>query len=141
MKMDNIDRSIPEAIRRRIVEMNEVPIIIALGIELISIDHEGTVRCAMDVGDKLNLVGSGHGGAVFTLADQAFALASNLGPEHQVAMFASINYIRAAKGRLEAVARKIGETRSTSLFEVKVFEKDELVALFQGTGYKLRKRE
>lgn len=139
--MENIDRSIPESIQRRIKEMNEVPIVIALGIELISIDQNGTVRCAMDVSDKLNLVGSGHGGAVFTLADQAFALASNLGPEHQVAMFASINYVRAAKGRLEAVAQKVSESRNTSLYEVKVFEDDELVAIFQGTGYKLRKRE
>lgn len=139
--MDNIDPSLPVAIRHRIKEMNQVPIVVALGIELISIDHEGTVRCAMDVSDKHNLVGSGHGGAVFTLADQAFALASNLGPEHQVAMFASINYIRAAKGRLEAVAQKLAETRSTSLYEVKVYEKNELVAVFQGTGYKLRKKE
>jgi acyl-CoA thioesterase len=139
--MENIDQSIPESIRHRIREMNQVPIVIALGIKLISIDHEGTVRCAMDVSDKHNLIGSGHGGAVFTLADQAFALASNLGPEHQVAMFASINYIRAAKGRLEAVAHMVGETRSTSLYEVKVYEENELVAVFQGTGYKLRKRE
>jgi acyl-CoA thioesterase len=139
--MDKIDPSLPEAIRHRIKEMNQVPLVVALGIELISIDNEGTVRCAMDVSDKHNLIGSGHGGAVFTLADQAFALASNLGPEHQVAIFASINYIRAAKGRLEAVAQKLAETRSTSLYEVKVYEKDDLVAVFQGTGYKLRKKE
>jgi acyl-CoA thioesterase len=91
----------------------------------------------MDAGDKLNAVGGAHGGAVFTLADQAFALASNLEAWPQVALVASINYLRPGKGMLEAVARKTSETNRTSLYEVKVFDDGELIAVFQGTGYKL----
>jgi acyl-CoA thioesterase len=55
-------------------------------------------------------------------------------------MFASMTYIRPARGMLEAVARKIGETKMTSVYEVRVFEKGELVAIFQGNGYKLKDR-
>jgi acyl-CoA thioesterase len=91
----------------------------------------------MDISDKLNAVGGGHGGAVFSLADQAFAIASNLGPEVQVALSANISYLKPGKGLLEAVAIKISETRRTSLYEVKVYEGEELIAVFQGTGYKL----
>ncbi len=118
--------------------MNNVQTSISMGMKMESISPVGEVRVSMDVSDKLNAVGGAHGGAVFALADQAFALASNLGKEPQVALCASINFVKAGKGRLEAVARKIFETRRTSLFEVKVYEGDDLIAVFQGTGYKLK---
>jgi acyl-CoA thioesterase len=116
--------------------MMDIPFVQELGIRTVSIS-EGEVRVAMDAGDKLNAVGGAHGGAVFTLADQAFALASNLEAWPQVALVASINYLRPGKGMLEAVARKTLETNRTSLYEVKVFDDGELIAVFQGTGYKL----
>jgi acyl-CoA thioesterase len=116
--------------------MMDIPFVQELGIRTVSIS-EGEVRVAMDAGDKLNAVGGAHGGAVFTLADQAFALASNLEAWPQVALVASINYLRPGKGMLEAVARKTSETNRTSLYEVKVFDDGELIAVFQGTGYKL----
>jgi acyl-CoA thioesterase len=138
MDLEKID--LPEEIRERICGINDAPFIRTFGIELVSIAEDGEVRVTMDVSDKHNALGSAHGGAVFTLADQAFAVASNLGPEVQVAMFVSMTFIRPARGKLEAVARKIGETKLTSVYEVKVFEKGELVAIFQGNGYKLKDR-
>jgi len=138
MDLDTV--ALPEKIKKRIREINNAPFIRSFGMELASISEEGEVRVTMDAGDKHNALGSAHGGAVFTIADQAFAVASNLGPEHQVAMFASRTYIKPARGKLEAVAKKIGETKRTSVYEVKVFEEGELVAIFQGNGYKLRDR-
>lgn len=135
MDLDSID--LPEAIKDRIRRMNDAPFVRPLGIELVSITAEGEVRVTMDASDKHNALGAAHGGAVFTVADQAFAIACNLGPELQVAMFASMTYLKPARGKLEAVARRIGETKRTSVYEVKVFEKGELVAIFQGNGYKL----
>ena len=70
----------------------------------------------------------------------AVAYTRALAASISVAMFASMTYLKPARGMLEAVARKIGETKRTSVFEVKVFEKGELVAIFQGTGYKLEDR-
>jgi acyl-CoA thioesterase len=138
MDLDKIE--LPERIRERIREINNAPFIRSFGMELVSISQDGEVRVTMDASDKHNALGSAHGGAVFTVADQAFAVASNLGPEHQVAMFASMTYIKPARGKLEAVAKKIGETKRTSVYEVKVFENGELVAIFQGNGYKLKDR-
>jgi len=138
--MDLDKTELPERIKERIRGINIAPFIRSFGIELVSISADGEVRVTMDVSDKHNALGSAHGGAVFTIADQAFAVASNLGPELQVAMFASMTYIRPARGKLEAVARKIGETKMTSVYEVRVFENGELVAIFQGNGYKLKDR-
>jgi acyl-CoA thioesterase len=138
MDLDRIE--LPEGIKERIRRMIDAPFVQPLGIELVSISAEGEVRVTMDAGDKHNALGSAHGGAVFTLADQAFAIASNMGPELQVAIFGSMTYIKPARGMLEAVAKKIGDTKQTSVYEVKVFEKGELVAVFQGNGYKLKDR-
>ncbi|NLX46551.1 MAG: PaaI family thioesterase [Euryarchaeota archaeon] len=126
-----------EEVRDRLQRIMDVPFVKDLGIETVSISEDGEVRCVMDAGDKINAMGGAHGGAMFTLADQAFAIASNLGKEPQVALVASINYIRPGKGMLEAVARRTSDTRRTSLYEVRVFDDGELVAVFQGTGYKI----
>ena len=136
MSAFDFDASVPREVREHLQQMMDIPFVQKLGIRTVSIS-EGEVRVAMDAGDKLNAVGGAHGGAVFTLADQAFALASNLEAWPQVALVASINYLRPGKGMLEAVARKTSETNRTSLYEVKVFDDGELIAVFQGTGYKL----
>ena len=128
---------LPSNVCERLQRMIEVPYVVALGIRTESISEDGEAVCTMDAGDMLNAMGGVHGGAIFSLADQAFALASNLGPDPQVALCVSINYLRPGKGTLRAVARKVSETRRTSLFEVKVFEGGDLIAMFQGTGYKI----
>ena len=136
MSVFDFDASVPREARERLQRMMDIPFVQKLGIRTVSIS-EGEVRVAMEAGDKLNALGGAHGGAVFTLADQAFALASNLEAWPQVALVASINYLRPGKGMLEAVARKTSETNRTSIYEVKVFDDGELIAIFQGTGYKL----
>jgi len=128
---------LPPEVCGRLERIMKVQFVKDLGIETRSITEDGEVRCVMQVDDKLNAMGGAHGGAVFALADQAFAIASNLGKESQVALVASINFIRPGKGMLEAVARRTSDTRKTSLYEVQVFDDGELVAVFQGTGYKI----
>jgi acyl-CoA thioesterase len=128
---------LPKDVRERLQRMSDVPMVLAMGMRTESVTEDGEVRVTMGAGDKLNAVGFAHGGAVFALADQAFGLASNLGKEPQVALCASINYLKPGKGALEAVAVKTFETRRTSLYEVRVYDEGELIAVFQGTGYKL----
>lgn len=128
---------LPSEVRDRLRRIMEVRYVVDLGIRTESISEDGEVVCTMDVSDKINAVGGAHGGAVFSLADQAFALACNMGPEPQVALSVTINYLKPARGRIKAVARKVSETRRTSLCEVRVFEDGELIATFHGTGYKL----
>ena len=68
------------------------------------------------------------GGAVFTLADFAFAVAANAFAEHPtVSQHVSITFLSPAKGReLSAEARCLKAGRTTCLYEVRVA--DELGA-------------
>ncbi len=86
-----------------------------------------------------NAVGITQGGAIYTLADFAFAVASNAGNEKVVGTSSYINYFKATRtGTLTAVAKEICRTRKLSTVEVKVTDDDgNLIAQFQGNGYVL----
>ncbi len=83
-------------------------------------------RCSMKVEPKhRNAVGIVMGGAYFTLADFAFAVAANWQKVGTVSLTSNITFCGAAKGDClyaEAVCKKDG--RSTCLYEINV--KDEL---------------
>ena len=85
----------------------------------------------------LNAAGILQGGAVFTLADLAFALASNSHGPLAVACQADITYFKAVtSGKLTAIAEEVSRTRKLSTCVVHVtHEKEGLVALFKGVAY------
>jgi acyl-CoA thioesterase len=89
----------------------------------------------------LNAVEVAQGGAIFTLADLAFAACSNSHGTVAVAVNANIQFARAGhKGLLVAVAREVASSAKLSSVEVRVTDKaGEPVALFTGLAY--RKRE
>lgn len=126
-------------IEERLERMTEAPFARRCGLEVVALGH-GTARVRMRPEECQNALGTYHGGALFTLADQAFSLAANQGEDVQVAMNASIHYIRPARGVVEAEARLVGESGRTTVYEVRVYEGEELVALFTGTGYRLAKK-
>jgi acyl-CoA thioesterase len=128
-----------EEAEERIAAMKKAKFAVLCGIETVSVG-EGEAVVRMPAKDKQNALGTIHGGAIFTLADQAFALAANSESGVQVALQVSVNFLRPAKGDLEARAVRISEGRTTSLYEARVYEGEELVAIFYGTGYKLSKR-
>ena len=92
----------------------------------------------MDVEPRhLNSVGILQGGALFTLADVAFALACNSHGTLAVGCQADVTYFKAVRGgRLTAAAEEISRTRSISTCLIRVLdESDDLVALFKGVAY------
>ena len=110
-------------------------------IELISITP-GHARAKMVLqAHHLNGLGIIQGGAIFTLADFAFAAASNSHGTIAVAVNVSITFIQAAiAGTLYAEAREISRNSRLGSYTVEVRnDKDELIALFQGMAY--RKKE
>jgi acyl-CoA thioesterase len=133
------EERLPIETRERLWGIISAPFARFMGIELVDIGPDGEVKVRMDIEGKENSLGAAHGGTIFALADQAFAIAGNLGIEYQVAISANITYVRPGKGPLEASARMVCETKRTSLFEARVYERGDLIAIFQGTGYKLRK--
>jgi acyl-CoA thioesterase len=130
---------LPKEVRERLELMVEAPFAALCGMELVSLGPR-TARVRLSLEGRQNALGGMHGGALFALADQAFALAANQGENVYVAMNASIHYLRPARGTVEAEARLVGESGRTSLYEVRIFQGDEVVAIFQGTGYRLQKK-
>ena len=103
----------------------------------------GAARARMAVGPQhLNGVGIVQGGAIFTLADFAFAAAANsTGAGVAVAIDVSISFVKAVTGGvLTAEAREEAAAGRVSTCLVRVTDGDgALVAIFKGTAY--RKRE
>jgi len=108
------------------------------GIELVEI-APGYAKARMTLRPlHLNGLAIAHGGAIFTLADFAFALASNSHGTIAVAINASITIMKAAKGgTLVAEAREISRNPKLGNYTVEVRDDGgELVALFQGLAYR-----
>lgn len=89
----------------------------------------------------LNAYGTVQGGAIFTLADYAFAAASNSHGSVAVGISVSINYIKAVRsGELRAEAKEAARNTKLGTYLVEVKNADgDLVATFQGLVY--RKQE
>ena len=108
------------------------------GVELLEVGH-GTARARMEIGPKhLNGGGVCQGGAIFTLADLAFAVAVNSHAKLTYSINSSINFFRSeSSGWLYAEAREVFDHKRLSNCEVRVTnEAGELVATFSGTGYR-----
>jgi acyl-CoA thioesterase len=120
---------------QRIQALGACPFARLLGMEIVE-TWPGGARVVMDTTGKENFLGVAHGGAIFSLADQAFAAAANRDGILQVAVSVHIHYLSPAKGKLEAVARLIAETDRTSHILVEVKSGERIVATFEGVAYK-----
>jgi acyl-CoA thioesterase len=110
-----------------------------LGIELLSLEA-GYARARMPLETfHGNMYGMVHGGAMFSLADFVFQAASNSHGVVAVAINANISYIQAPQTKaLYAEATEVSRTRRLATYSIRVTEEgDKLVALFQGTVYRM----
>ena len=98
---------------------------------------EGYSCVTMDCAGKMNSGGVAHGGAIFSLADQAFGIAANCCGTHRVAVSVSIQYIAPAKGKLVAVARRVADNGTCDTYRVMVQEGERPVAEFTGVAFRV----
>ncbi|MEN6609545.1 MAG: hotdog fold thioesterase [Methanoregulaceae archaeon] len=99
----------------------------------------GRAKVKMAVENRhLNSHGTVHGGAIFTLADAAFALASNSHGIPAAAISSSITYMKSARdGVLYAEAEEFASNPKLATYSVTVTNGDgEKIALFQGMVYR-----
>lgn len=110
----------------------------AAGATLVEV-REGHATARMRLRpEHLNGVAVAQGGAVFTLADFAFAAAANSHGTVAVALDTSITFARAAtRGVLTAVADEEVLSRRVSVCTVRVTDDEgKVVALFRGTAFR-----
>lgn len=112
------------------------------GIVLMEVS-KGSAKVKMDItADHINGVGIIQGGAIFTLADLAFAMASNSYGTVAVAINVNISFIKAInKGTLYAQATETSMNPKLATYDVRVTDDtDTLIALFQGMVYRKEKK-
>ena len=108
------------------------------GIELLEVTP-GCAKVRMKIGPvHANSHGTVHGGAIFTLADAAFALASNSHGVPAAAIAASISYMKAARsGTLYAEAVEYARNPKLATYTVDVTDDSgDKIAIFQGMVYR-----
>ena len=107
------------------------------GVELLETGN-GTARARMEILPKhLNGGGVCQGGAIFTLADLAFAAATNSHAQLTFSIQANIQFFKSeSQGFLYADAKEIFCQGKLASAEVRVTnEAGELIAMFSGMGY------
>lgn len=108
------------------------------GVTLVNVSP-GRARVSMEIQARhLNSHGTVHGGALFTLADAAFALASNSHGIPAAAINAHISYLNAARqGRLVADAEEYALNPKLASYTVSITEENgRKIAIFQGMVYR-----
>lgn len=111
------------------------------GIEILEISP-GKATARMTVEDHhLNAADVVHGGAIFTLGDLVFAVASNSHGNISLGISVSVSYIKAARaGTLFAEAREVSRNHKLGTYSIEVKnEHSEIIAMMIGTVY--RKKE
>lgn len=106
-----------------------------LGMELVEVDEGSAILSLLVEERHSNGHGICHGGITFTLADSAFAFASNSRNQSTVAQHNVISYTKPAKigDRLTASATEVSLIGRSGIYDVKVTNsKGQVVAEFRG---------
>jgi acyl-CoA thioesterase len=132
-----------EKIRKAILQkVTQEPFAKKLGLKLIKVD-EGYAKVEMVFTDDLeNMFGMAHGGAIFSLIDAAFEVASNSHGTMAVALNMNINYLSSpTKGAtLSAEAKEINKTKKTAVYDIRAVDNSgKLLASCQALVYRLEK--
>jgi len=116
----------------------EEPFAKFLGIRLVDVD-EGYALCEMNYREEMdNIHRTAHGGAVFSLIDEAFEISSNSHGTTAVALNMNITYIKPAarNSLLRAESKEMSRGRKTATYQITVQDDDGLIALCQALVYR-----
>ena len=109
-----------------------------LGMKVLDV-KDGYAKVSMKIEKKhTNALGYTHGGAIFSLADYAFAQACNFGNNVAVAVQVSINYLKPSSegDTLTAEATRASDGKTAGLYHVTVKNGEKTVAFFSGLAFK-----
>ena len=119
-------------------KVGEEPFPRLLGIRLVDVS-EGYALCEMAYTEEMdNIHGMAHGGAVFSLIDEAFEISSNSHGTIAMALNMNVTYVKPAiKGTmLRAESKELSRGRRTATYHITVEDSDGLVAVCQALVYR-----
>ena len=127
-----------DRIERITANLENDPFAAMLGISLVAVDDASVTVSMAVTPDHENFLGGTHGGAVFSVADCAFSLASNAYEEPAVAVNTHLA-ITAASGEgdtLTATAVEVHRGATLATYRVEVLRDDgRICAHFTGTVF------
>ena len=131
-----MDPKIREAIFRAV---EKEPFAQALSMELVELElGYSAVEMIYDPSTMNNIYDRAHGGAIFSLIDEAFETAGQTEGTVAVALNVNVTYVSSPRQgkRLRAEARQVTRTKRTASFDIRVSEKDgQLIATCQALAY------
>ena len=134
-----MNKKIRKAIFKKV---SEEPFAKKFGLRLIDV-QEGYAKVEMVfTPDMENMFGMAHGGAIFSLIDAAFEIASNSHGTMAVALNMNINYLASPEkgAMLTAEAREINRTKKTAAYNIcATDDSGRLLASCQSLVYRLEK--
>ena len=110
-------------------KMENEPYARKLGLALVLLEPgRATVEMAPQA-ENANLFGMTHGGAIFSLIDEAFQLACNSHGTLAVALNMTVTYHKPPdrRSRLRAEAEEVHCSRRTATYEIKVVDENEVL--------------
>jgi acyl-CoA thioesterase len=110
-----------------------------LKLELVYLeDGHSVVEMAYDPAFADNIYGRAHGGAIYSLIDEAFQAAGQTGGTIAVALNVNVTYTTSPKPhtRLRAEARRVSQTKKTAGYHITVTDQEGLtIATCQALAY------
>ena len=114
-----------------------------LGLRLVRIERGySLVRMALDRGIE-NMFGMAHGGAIYSLIDEAFETASNSHGTVSVALGVNVNYVEPPSPGdiLYAEAKEVSRSSRISHYDIEVRnERKTLIAVCRAIAYRKKDR-
>lgn len=129
-----------EKVRSFLMEkVNQEPYARHLGLRLVAMDTGYALVEMIFDASKQNIFGLAHGGAVFSLIDEAFEIASNSHGIMAVALNMNVTYMAAPRlgTTLRAEAIEVHRTLRTASYQIRVTDLDgTLIAMCQALVYR-----
>ncbi len=119
-------------------KVSEEPFAGLVGIRLVEVG-DGYALCEMAYNEALdNIHGMAHGGAIFSLVDEAFEISSNSHGSIAVALNMNITFIKPAKKNslLRARSTEVNRGTRTANYQITVEDSEGLVAVCQALAYR-----
>jgi acyl-CoA thioesterase len=127
--------------RRRlelVKKVSDEPFARFMNIRLVEVG-DGYALCEMNYTDEMdNIHGSAHGGAIFSLIDEAFEISSNSHGTVAVALSMAVTYTKPAlkNSVLRARSTEVSKGNRTATYQIVVEDADGVVAVCQALAYR-----